>query len=262
MDKPSAFISYRFRMADEYAGLLDMFERQGLAVVNRSIHPWNPPALTPELVASLDMRIRVATHIIVLVGDDLADSPCCRLEIEIARRYGKQIIAVYPTGTFGSPIPEVLDGGIYRAIGWRGNALERAIRGEYPPEGRVFDISEDVARRKGVALIGSLAVGTAILFAVQSEHEVAVLRGELLAAGLAVPEPVQANIAPWVLGGALSGLLVAALLGGRHGDLLVGAGIGAAMGVGAGKMTHTQAELQRLEPLLEVRRRLVHGHIL
>ncbi len=52
-------------------------------MVNRSIHPWNPPALpTPELVASLDMRIRVATDIIVLVGDYLADSPCCRLEIE------------------------------------------------------------------------------------------------------------------------------------------------------------------------------------
>ncbi len=100
----------------------------------------------------------------------------------------------------------------------------------------MFDISEDVARRKGVAVIGSLAVGTAILFAVQSEHEVAVLRGELLRRGWQCPNPVQANIAPWVLGGALKRSLGrCASLGGRHGDLLVGAGIGAAMGVGAGK---------------------------
>ena len=263
MGKLSAFVSYRFRMFVEYVGLLDMFERHGLAVVNRSIDPWDPPTMpTPELIASMDMRIRVATHVIVLVGDDLADSPCCKLEIEIARHYGKPIIAVYPNGTFGSPIPRVLDGGLYRAIGWRGNALERAMRGEYPPESRVFDISEDVARRKGVALVGSLAAGAAILFAVQNEREVDLLRRELLASGLAVPEPVQGNITPWAIGGALGGVLVAALLGGRDGDLLVGAGIGAAMGLGTGKMAHARAELQRLGPLLEVRRPIVHGEYL
>jgi hypothetical protein len=257
VDQPSAFVSYRFRMVDEYAGLLDMFERQGLAMVNRSVDPWNPPALpTPELIASLDMRIRMATHIIVLVSRDLADSPCCKLEIEIARRYRKPIIAVYPNGEFGSPIPKVLDGELYRAIGWRGNALERAIRGEYPVESRVFEISQEVARRKGVALLGTLAAGSAVLFGLQLEREVALLRRELLAAGMAVPEPEKANLAKWAIDGALWGLGVSALLGGREADLVIGAAIGTALGFGLGKTVQAQAAMRQLGPFLEVRRHL------
>jgi hypothetical protein len=250
----SAFISYRFRAAEEYAGLLDMFERQGLAVVNRSVDPWDPlPVPTPELRASLDMRIRVSTHVIVLISDDLAQSPTCKLEIETARRYNKPIIAVYPNGAFGGPIPKVLDGGLYRAIGWRGDALERAIRGEYPIESRVFDFSEDVDRRQGLALVGSLAAGSAVLFGVELESEVRQLREELRAAGIAVPEAERKKTREWTIVGALGGLAVSALLGARRSqELVVGAGIGGALGFGMGKAADAKAALCRLGPLVEV----------
>jgi hypothetical protein len=255
MDQASAFVSYRFRMAEEYAKLLDMFERQGLAVVNRSVDPWNPPPLaTSELMASLDMRIRVATHVIVLVSDDLAQSPCCNAEIQIARRYKKPIIAVYPNGTFGAPIPKVLNGGLYRAVGWRGNALERAIRGEYPPEARVFDISEQVALRQGVALVGTIAAGTAVSFGLRLEREVEHLRQELSAAGITIPADHQPSTAPWLVGGALGGALLASVLGGPGRDLLVGAAIGTGLGFGVGSTVRAQATIKRLGPLVEVYR--------
>jgi hypothetical protein len=254
MPQASAFVSYRFSLAQEYVGLLDMFERQGLAVVNRSVDAWNPLALpTPELRASLDMRIRMSTHVIVLVSHDLAKSSTCRLEIETARLYNKPIVAVYPHGTFGGPIPKVLDGALYRAIGWRANALERAIRGDYPVESRVFDISEDADRRKGVVLIGTLAAGTAVLFGVQLESEVRQLRDELRAAGIAVPEPEPKKTVELTIAGALGGAGIAALLGARRPqELLVGAGIGGALGFGAGKAADAKAALRRLGPLVEV----------
>jgi hypothetical protein len=258
--KPSAFVSYRFRRAHEYSGLLEMFERQGVAFVNRSVDPWDPVPLPPqELVESLDVRIRMSTHVIVLVTDDLAKSPCCKLEIETARRYRKPIIAIYPNGEFGAAIPRVLEGGIDRAIGWRGNALERAVRGEYPPEARVFEIAEDVARRKGLALLAGAASVLSVFFAIRLERDLQLLRDELRRSGFVCPESESHSLAPWVATGALGGLALGTLLGARGPELLSWLGIGGIAGCGVAATVHARAEFRRLGPLIEVRRQLAQG---
>lgn len=98
MDRVAAFISHSFASVPGYVGLLDMFERQGLAVVNRSVPAWSPlDAAGPELESALANRIRTSSRVIVLMTEDIHKSPCVRFEIDTARRHRKPIIAVYPS---------------------------------------------------------------------------------------------------------------------------------------------------------------------
>jgi hypothetical protein len=254
MDRVAAFISYSFMSVPGYLGLLEMLERQGLAVVNRSVPAWSPLAATGSaLESALENRIRTASRVIVLVTDDLHKSPCVRFEIGTARKHRKPIIAVYPNGRFGQPMPRALDAGLYRAIGWRGNALEKAILGEYPPDARVFDIAEDVDRRSVVHWTLGASAGAALLIAGATHDRVEQLRRELHLSGVNVP-PRERGVTPWMIGGAVTGLLVDALLGGKGWSLVAGALAGGAMGAGTGLVHHAHAELRQLGPLLELRR--------
>lgn len=253
----AAFISHSFSVGvPAYMGVLEMAERQGLAFINKSVPAWDPlDARGRGLAAALDERIRWSSVVIVLVTESLHNAAWTEFEIDTARKYGKPIIAVYPNGEFGSPMPRTLNDGLYRAIGWRGNALEKAIRGEYPPDARIFDIAEDVERREGVRLAVGAAAGAVLLFAGATQAHVAELKSELLAAGLPVPSLSRADyVVPWALGGGVAGLLLDALLGGRGAGLLVGTLAGAGLGAGAGLVHHAHAELRQLGPLLELRR--------
>jgi hypothetical protein len=256
VDRVAAFISYSFASVPGYVGLLDMFERQGLAVANRSVPAWSPlDATGPELESALENRIRAASRVIVLVTDDLHKSPCVRFEIDTARKHRKPIIAVYPNGRFGQPMPRALGDGLYRAIGWRGNALEKAILGDYPPDSRVFEFAEDVDRRSVVHWTLGASAGAALLIAGATHDRVEQLRRELQVSGVSVP-PLERGpfVTPWMIGGAVTGLLVDALLGGKGWSLVAGALAGGAMGAGTGLIHHAHAELRQLGPLLELRR--------
>jgi len=253
----AAFISHSFSVATHsYLGVLEMAERQGLAFINKSVPAWNPlDAQGRELAEALDNRIRWSSVVIVLVTEDLHRGAWVRFEIETARKYGKPIVAVYPNGEFGSPMPRALSESMYRAIGWRGNALEKAIRGEYPPDARIFDIAEDVDRRSAVRWTLAASAGAVLLLAGATQAHVAQLREDLHASGISVPSlPRSDYVVPWTIGGALAGLALDALLGGRGAGLLIGTLAGGAMGAGAGLVHHGQAELTQLGPLLELRR--------
>jgi hypothetical protein len=255
VEKTYAFLSYLFRAEHRYVGLLDLMERQGLAVVNKSIDPWNPPQIPDhELLDSLHMRIRTSTHVLVPVTDGLEKSRWCKIELQIAAHYDKPVIAVFPPGKFGAPIPRALDEGLYRAVGWRGGALERAIRGDYPPDSRVFDIMEDVQRARAVAILGAAVAGASLLLWGASDVKLNRLRAELRAAGIAVPEPQTAPVAPLVVGGVLLGALAGSLLGSKRSHIVAGALLGGAASYGAGKTINARAEIRRLGPLLQVRR--------
>ncbi len=260
MSRIAAFISHSFSAVPEYVGLLDMFERQGRAFVNRSVPAWNPlPAAGGELARKLEERIRFSSRVIVVVTENLHKSPCVKFEIDTARKYGKPIIAMYPNGEFGRPMPKTVNDGLYRAIGWRGNALERAIDGDYPQDARVFDVAEDAERREVVRwTMGAAGVAT-ILLAGVTQQRVRLLRAELRASGVGVPPPrsIATDVMPWVLGGALLGALLDASSGGRGSGLVWGALGGAALGAGAGFLHHATLELRDLGPLVEGRRSLV-----
>jgi hypothetical protein len=66
MDRVAAFISHSFARAPEYIDLLDMFERQGLAIVNRSVPAWSPLDVDGQALRSaLDQRMSpiVSSHL-------------------------------------------------------------------------------------------------------------------------------------------------------------------------------------------------------
>jgi hypothetical protein len=251
-----AFISHSFAAVPEYIGLLEMFERQGLAIVNRSVPAWAPlNAQGDELAAALEGRIRTSSRVLVLVTDQLHKRDGVRFEIEAARKYDKPIIAIYPNGHFGQPMPRDLHESLYRAIGWRGSALEKAVSGEYPPDARVFDIAEEADRRDVVRWALGAVTGATLLLAGTSQDRVAQVRSELAASGVNVPGFSKADyVVPWALGGSIAGLLVDALLGGKGGALFACAALGGALGAGLGLVHHAQVELRELGPLLELRR--------
>jgi hypothetical protein len=141
-------------------------------------------------------------------------SPCVRFEIDAARKHRKPIIAVHPNGQLGQPMPKVVNEGLYRAIGWRGNALEKAILGEYPPDARVFDVADDVDRRSVVQWTLGASAGVALLIAGATHDRVEQLPRELTVSGAIVP-PLNRGpfVIPWMIGGAMTGLLVDAWLG-------------------------------------------------
>jgi hypothetical protein len=256
MDRVAAFISHSFARAPEYIDLLDMFERQGLAIVNRSVPAWSPLDVDGQALRSaLDHRIRTSSRVVVLVTEQLHKSSTVRFEIETARKYGKPIIAVYPHGQFGQPMPRVLNDGLYRAVGWRGNALEKAVLGEYPADSRIFDIAEDADRRAAVHWTLGASAGAVLLMTGATYQRVEQLRHELQARGLVVPQLDRAPfVVPPAVAGTLLGILVDLLLGGRGKNLLPGALLGGGLGAAVGLSRHADAELRQLGPLLELRR--------
>lgn len=257
MGRVAAFISHSFSAVPEYIGVLDMFERQGLAFVNRSVPAWNPLAATGAALArKLEERIRFSSRVIVLVTEKLHEKPCVKFEIETARKYGKPIIAMYPNGEFGRPMPRSLNDSMYRAIGWRGNALERAIEGDYPQDARVFDIAEEAELREVVRwTLGGIGAA-AILLAGATQERVRILRAELQTHGLASPQPrpIAPDVVPWIIGGAIFGAFLGSVMGGRGSSLAWGALGGAALGGGLGLIRHANLELRDLGPLIEARR--------
>lgn len=254
------FISHSFSYAPDYARILDFIEQEGFAIINRSVPEWEQlPFRGRALLNALAKRISHSSHVIVLVSEGLHRSPYVTYEIEVARELGKPIIGIYRHGEAGRPIPKSLDEGLYRMVGWRGSALARALRGEYAPDRRIFDLAEETDRRRAIQLAvgGTVAAGT-LFFAGVTWSRWQQLHAELRASGIQVGPPPSdqtwgSYMVPWALAGAATGLALSALLGGRGMGLLGAGAFGATVGAGIGAGRYMQAELRRLGPLLELR---------
>lgn len=189
-----------------------------------------------EVRRNIEQRIQFATAVLVMNTPDLYQRSTAKFEMETAVRMEKRIVVVQPYGEFQLPVPAALDGNVYRYATWRSDVVGRAIRGEYPEDGRVFDIAEVADRR---VLVGLLARGIALAsFAliVNDVQNIKQLHNELAARGVELRW--TRGDTDTVVGHALAGAAIAGLLGALSGDtktaLLLaaaGAAVGAAVGV-------------------------------
>lgn len=189
-----------------------------------------------DVERSITKRIALATAVIVMNTPGLHKRATATFEMETAVRMGKRIVVVQPYGDFQQPIPQVLDGHVYRFATWRSDVVGRAIRGEYPQDGRVFDLAEVADRR---LLVGILAAGVAtvsFLVTAKTAGAFLALQRDLAARGVELRwdgKATQKVIDHSLLGAGL-GLLLGALSGDGKTALYAavgGAAIGAAVGV-------------------------------
>lgn len=224
----------------------DLVKAYDSGIADYSVPAWDPiPGPDRDVEASIRSRISTATAVVVINTDGLHRREGSSFEMKTAVEMGKRIIVLQPDGNFRQPIPKALDGAVYRFASWRSGVLGRAIRGEYPHDGRVFDIAELVDRK---SMIQCLAVGAGVVSLAVLAWTAASYRRlaeELAAAGVQLEWSPKAKVdlAAHVAGGALLVGGITALLTGDVESTVVGAVGGALVGAAVSSVRTYQAML-------------------
>lgn len=187
---------------------------------------------TPDQVAEdIVGRIGFATSVVVINTPGLHRRATARLEMQAAVRMRKRIVVVQPHGSFEQPIPADLNNRIYRVAPWRSDVVGRAIRGEYPQDGRVFDVAELADRRALVGILSAGVVFASFAVIVHDLMQLRRLRQDLSRVGVNLEWDGNiasaAGASAW-LGGAIGACL--GLLSGDRQTALLLAGAGALVG--------------------------------
>jgi hypothetical protein len=242
------YISHSFEHAGMHLKVRDFLKSEGVASADYSVPVWDLlPGDRAAVHAGIEERIRLSTHVIVVLTPGLHERYYVGFEIETAKKYGKKIIGMYPYGQNVAPIPQALDGYLYRAIGWRKQSLRKALDGDYPLETRTFDIAEVRDRLRIVHIVtASVAVVTVVVagFTVASFRK---LRAELRGHGVDIDLDGRewlARAMPPAVCGALLGAAIPALFRGNRRDMVIGAGVGALAGAAFGTRRYFKVKIQ------------------
>lgn len=255
--RPRVFISHSFSQAPVYLRLLETLEREGFELYNHSIPAWAPlDATESDLEAQISDRIRRCSRIVVLVHERLHESVWVNFEIETAVALGKEVIAVRKHGELHDPLPRaVVDAGA-RVVSLRGSSLVKAVRGDYPPESRVWDIAEERDRDWLVAKVVAGAVGASFFLLGTAEYWMPRLRDALAARGVEIRQSdgeAEPSATAWTVGGGLLGLLVGALAGGTWRSTLLCGMAGAGLGYAGASLKRRWITVRQLGPVAELK---------
>lgn len=205
--RKNVFVVHSWDEAESYARAMDLLSAREAGIADYSIPPWK--AVDPsEVEASIRSRISTASSVLVLNTPGLHRRRVSSLEMKIAASMEKRIVVLQPHGNFWQPIPQELDGHIYRVAPWRSDVVGRAIRGAYPYDGRIFDIAEHVERRQIVqylsAGVGAISLVVLLREAVSYQELVRDLNDK----------GIRLNLGTTASGEIAKGALVGALLAG------------------------------------------------
>lgn len=255
MRRVHLYISHRFAHADLYMRILEFIAQEGFSSADFSVPAWKRiPGDREDVYAGIAERVRMSSHVIVLLSPAIHDSHYIRHELEMAKKYNKPIIGIYPHGHNEGPIPQMLDGHIYRAIGWRSGSLRKALNGEYPLERRVFDIAEIRQRVELVQKITTAVSAVTVLVAGFTAYHYVTLRNQLRRRGIELVEPssfLRTTAMPTVIGAAV-GAILPTLFGGNTRDMAIGAAIGAAAGMAIGATRHFRLQIVQIGELQQL----------
>ena len=227
------FVVHSWDEVGAYTRMKELLSSHESGLADYSVPPWKALEGPADVVAaSLDSRIQTASAVVVMNTPGLHRRPTSTYEMQRSVEMGKRIIVLQPHGAFDHPIPQVLDGSIYRVASWRGDVLGRAIRGEYPHDGRVFDIAEVAERRTLVGGVAAVLGVASFLVAGATVGRLKALSDELAARGMRL-DWTGAETAQ-VLGPAVGGAIVAGLLTALITRDAKSAGLAALAGAGAG----------------------------
>ena len=126
------FISHSWTYHNEYEQLVNLLNQQisySFNYKNYSV-PKNDPihyaSNDNELRNAIENQIRPASCIIILTGVYATYSKWINIEIEIAKRLGKRIIAVNPWDS--DRTSQVVKNNADYIVGWRGSSIVNAIK--------------------------------------------------------------------------------------------------------------------------------------
>lgn len=263
MQRLHLYISHSFAHDDGYERILEIIREEGFTAADYSVPLMRQiQGDEDEVLRGISERIRCSNRVIVLATERIHKSPYIDFEIRVAHELGKPIIVVKPHGQLESPIPRTLDERFYRVVGWRRDTLGKALRLEYPPDRRVFAISEIEDRRAIVESIG-LAVGAvAFVLAGVNVIELGRLERELEEKGCRItdkgPSLLESTLTPTLVGvgfGAILGWLIGKSDDAALSMAVIGGGIGAATGLSR----HYRMRIEMLGSLAKLELQPVSG---
>ncbi|SHM20230.1 TIR domain-containing protein [Myroides odoratimimus] len=123
------FISHSWKYSHNYEGVKALLDNGGILYFNHSV-PKDSPIHTNgthrELYEAIEAKIKGCSCVIILAGVYSTYSKWINIEIEIANKYGKPIIAVEPWASERTSL--VVKSNADRIVGWNSSTLCRAIR--------------------------------------------------------------------------------------------------------------------------------------
>lgn len=125
------FISHSWNYSDSYSKLVGLLEKKpGFDFRNYSV-PKDDPIQNArydyQLKEAIERQIRPASCVIILAGVYATYSKWISIEIEIAQKLGKKIIAVEPLGS--EHTSTVVKNAADEIVRWNTDSIVRAIRG-------------------------------------------------------------------------------------------------------------------------------------
>lgn len=123
------FISHSWAYGDAYEKIIEMLDAQGLDYYDHSV-PKDDPIHTmgtqKELRNAIDAQIKGTSCVIILAGVYSTYSKWINEEIDIAKSYGKPIIAVEPWAS--ERTSSVVKANANRIVKWQGASVVSAIK--------------------------------------------------------------------------------------------------------------------------------------
>ena len=123
------FISHSWQYSDAYEKIIQLLEQQEFDYYNHSV-PQDDPVHTngtdKQLKESIDAKIKGTSCVIILAGVYATYSKWINKEIEIAKEYGKPIIAIEPWAS--ERTSKVVKDNATKIIKWQGKSIVDAIK--------------------------------------------------------------------------------------------------------------------------------------
>lgn len=135
----NVFVSHHHKDDASVDGLSRILGKGGTHIRNSSIRakPENQRRLDNKQVSDkaikrlLQMKMRWAGKVVVIVGKETHTRPWVNWEIEIANKLGKPIIGVYENGLKDKvPLPKALEKNADAVVAWRPKSIIGAMNGE------------------------------------------------------------------------------------------------------------------------------------
>ena len=123
------FISHSWKYGDAYDKMIQFFEQQGLDYYNHSVpqdDPINTNGTDKQLKEAIEAKIKGTSCIIILAGVYATYSKWINKEIEIAKEYGKPIIAVEPWDS--EKTSKIVKDNADKIVKWQGKSIVDAIK--------------------------------------------------------------------------------------------------------------------------------------
>lgn len=122
------FISHSWAYSDAYDRLIELLRAQNLNFCDHSV-PKDDPIHTKgsdkELKEAIDAQIKGTSCVLILAGVYASYSKWINIEIEIAKKYNKPIIAIEPWGA--ERTSAIVKNNAIKIVKWQGKSVVNAI---------------------------------------------------------------------------------------------------------------------------------------